>query len=217
MLPFSVEQFFGVFASYNKAIWPAQIVAFLMGALAFVLIFRRSKRSDEIIAGILAAMWAWTGIAYHLMSFAAINKLAYGFGALFTLQAAALAYVGLFQRRLMFGASNAPIAWIGVALVLYAAVIYPLLGVAAGHAPAELPTFGVTPCPITIFTFGMLLLTIRPVPRLLLIVPILWSLIGGSAAVLLRVPQDWLLLVSGIVSVALLAGRDQRLVSASSQ
>lgn len=35
MLPFSVEQFFGVFASYNSAIWPAQIVALiivLMGA-----------------------------------------------------------------------------------------------------------------------------------------------------------------------------------------
>jgi hypothetical protein len=63
----------------------------------------------------------------------------------------------------------------------------------------------------------MLLLTIRPIPRLLLIIPILWSLIGGSAAILLHVPQDWALLVSGIVSAALLAGRDQRLVSASSR
>ncbi|WP_283808906.1 hypothetical protein [Bradyrhizobium japonicum] len=40
---------------------------------------------------------------------------------------------------------------------------------------------------------------------------------GGSAAILLRVPQDWVLLVSGIVSAALLAGGDQRLASASSR
>jgi hypothetical protein len=35
MLPFSVDQFFGVFASYNRAIWPAQIVAFMIGGLSF--------------------------------------------------------------------------------------------------------------------------------------------------------------------------------------
>jgi Family of unknown function (DUF6064) len=53
----------------------------------------------------------------------------------------------------------------------------------------------VTPCPVTIFTFGMLLLTLPP-PSIGLLV------IGGSAAaVLLEVPQEWLLLVSGIVSV----------------
>ncbi|WP_038944630.1 DUF6064 family protein [Bradyrhizobium japonicum] len=217
MLPFSVEQFFGVFASYNRAIWPAQIVALMIGGLAFALVFRRCKRSDEIIAGVLAAMWAWTGLIYHLIFFAPINKMDYAFGALFAVQAMAFGYVGVIQGRMTFGRSNGPAAWIGIAFVLYAAAIYWLLGVAVGHDLAELPAFGVTPCPVTIFTFGMLLLTIRPIPRLLLIIPILWSLIGGSAAILLRVPQDWVLLVSGIVSAALLAGGDQRLASASSR
>ena len=78
----------------------------------------------------------------------------------------------------------------------------------------ELPMFGVTPCPVTIFTFGMLLLTRQPVPRLLLAIPGLWSLVGGSAAMLLRVPQDWLLLVSGAIAVALLIRRDRRLAPA---
>ena len=217
MLPFSVEQFFGVFASYNRAIWPAQIVALIIGGLAFALAFRRCRRSDEIIAGVLAAMWAWTGLIYHLIFFAPINKMAYAFGALFAVQAVAFGYVGVIQGRMTFGRSNGPAAWIGSAFVLYAAAIYWLLGVATGHDPAELPAFGVTPCPVTIFTFGMLLLTIRPIPRLLPIIPILWSLIGGSAAILLRVPQDWVLLVSGIVTAALLTSRDQRLASASSR
>jgi hypothetical protein len=42
------------------------------------------------------------------------------------------------------------------------------------------------------------------VPRRLLAIPLLWSLIGGSAAFLLGVPQDWLLLFSGVVTVLVL-------------
>jgi hypothetical protein len=80
--------------------------------------------------------------------------------------------------------------------------------------PNELPMFGVTPCPVTIFSFGMLLLTRQPVPRWLLVIPFLWSLVGGSAAILLRVPQDWALLVAGAVSLALLVQRDRRVASA---
>ena len=85
----------------------------------------------------------------------------------------------------------------------YAAIAYPLIGVATGHRYPEMPMFGVTPCPVTIFTFGMLLLTMRPVPRWLLVIPFVWSLIGGSAAILLNVPQDWLLLVSGFIAVTI--------------
>jgi hypothetical protein len=33
----------------------------------------------------------------------------------------------------------------------------------------------------------------------------MWSLIGGSAVFLLDVPQDWLLLVGGVLTAALLA------------
>lgn len=32
--PFRVEQFLGVFAAYNMAIWPAQIVAYELGLIA---------------------------------------------------------------------------------------------------------------------------------------------------------------------------------------
>jgi hypothetical protein len=61
---------------------------------------------------------------------------------------------------------------------------------------------------VTIFTFGMLLLTTSAVPRWLLVIPVIWSLIGGSAAILLHVPQDWLLLLSGLIAVPLIVVRD---------
>ncbi|HEY4985638.1 MAG TPA: DUF6064 family protein, partial [Bradyrhizobium sp.] len=92
---------------------------------------------------------------------------------------------------------------------------YPAIGILMGHASEELPMFGVTPCPVTIFTFGMLLLATRPLRRLILVIPLLWSLIGGSAAILLGIPQDWLLLVSALPSIPLivLSERRERLIT----
>jgi hypothetical protein len=58
---------------------------------------------------------------------------------------------------------------------------------------------------MTIFTFGVLLLASPPVPWWLLAIPALWAVVGGSAAVLLAVPQDWMLLVGGLAATAMLA------------
>jgi hypothetical protein len=99
-------------------------------------------------------------------------------------------------RRLRFGYGRRVRGAAGIALLVYAAVVYPLLGLLLGHAAAALPSFGVTPCPLTIFTLGCLLLTTTPVPWWVLVVPVLWSFVGGSAAFLLGVPQDMVLLVS---------------------
>jgi hypothetical protein len=204
MLPFTVEQFFALFARYNVAIWPAQIFSYLLGTAAVFLLHARSAWSDRIIAAVLGAMWAWTGIGYHLVFFATINKAAYLFGVLFMIQAGALAYAGAFHHRIAFGARADAPGWLGAFFVLYAALLYPAIGVMTGHSPSELPMFGVTPCPVTIFTLGMLLLTRDAFPVPLLAIPVAWSLIGGCAAVLLQVPQDWLLLASGVIAAPLI-------------
>ena len=47
--------------------------------------------------------------------------------------------------------------------------------------------------------------------RWLLIIPVLWSVIGASAAILLSVPQDFGLIAAGlIVGVIAIAGRKLR-------
>jgi hypothetical protein len=62
------------------------------------------------------------------------------------------------------------------------------------------PLFGLTPRPVTILTLGCLLLTTGPVPWWDLVIPLVWSPIGGTAAFLLGVAQDWILLVSGVAT-----------------
>lgn len=210
MLPFTSEQFRSVFVDYNNSIWPAQIAAYLLGGVVVALLFRKTREGDRVIAGILALMWLWTGVGYHGLSFSSINKAAYIFAVLFILDGCYLLYAGVYRCQVRFGLRPGLATGIGVAFVAYAAIIYPAIGVAIGHTYPEMPMFGVTPCPVAIFTFGLLLLTIRPVPRWLFVIPFVWSLIGGSAAILLQVPQDWLLLVSGAITVPLVVFRDRQ-------
>jgi uncharacterized protein DUF6064 len=209
LLPFTLTQFLVVFANYNDAIWPIQVAAYLLGGVAVTLLFRKTQGADRAIAGILAVMWLWTGIGYHGVSFSAINKAAYLFAALFVVQGCYLIYAGVYRCQIRFGLRPGVAAWVGAAIVAYAAFVYPLIGVATGHRYPEMPMFGVTPCPVTIFTFGLFLLTMRPVSRWLFVIPFVWSLIGGSAAILLQVPQDWFLLLSGCIAVPLMIIRDR--------
>ena len=209
MPPFTREVFLANFATYNEAIWPLQLLAFGLGAAALLTIFWRTALSDAIVTACLALMWLWTGVMYHGVYFSAISTPAYAFGVMFIVQSVLLMFAGLIQRNLRFGYRNDWESWWGLALIGYAAVIYPLIGLLTGHAYPHMPMFGVTPCPVTIFTFGCLLLTTARVPKWLLIIPFIWSLIGGSAAFLLGVVPDWLLLVSGIITVPLLIVRDK--------
>ncbi len=210
MLPFTSEQFLAVFASYNTAIWPIQIGAYLLGGIVVALLFRRPRAADRMIAGIVAAIWLWTGLAYHAFFFSAINKAAYLFAALFVLQGGALIYAGVYRNQLRFSLGSGLAAWAGWTFLAYAAVFYPLIGLSTGHRYPGIPMFGVTPCPVTILTFGLFLLAASPPPRWLLVIPFVWSLIGGSAAVLLDVPQDWLLLVSGVIALPLMERQNRR-------
>ena len=199
MLPFTPEQFFAVFADYNVAVWPVQAVAYAIGLVMAVALLRPSRSSDLTLGSGLALMWVWTGVAYHGLFFSSINRAALVFAALFVLQGLLFAQAGLQRRDLQFAPARGLAGIAGWTLVIYAALLYPVLGIVSGHRYPALPMFGITPCPVTLFTLGVLLLARPPVPRRLLVIPILWTLVGGSAAFLLTVVQDWPLLLGAAV------------------
>jgi hypothetical protein len=87
-------------------------------------------------------------------------------------------------------------------------LIYPVLGYFLGHVYPHSPTFGL-PCPTTIFTFGLLLWADNKVPKYLLVIPLLWSLIGFLAAFQLGVLEDVMLLITGLVATTLIWYRDK--------
>ena len=79
---------------------------------------------------------------------------------------------------------------------MFYALAYPALNMLAGHTYPASPTFGV-PCPTGILTAGLLLTTAHRPPIPVVVVPVLWALIGGSAALVLGVATDYVL--SGVL------------------
>lgn len=190
-MPFSDEEFFSIFAQYNQAIWPMPIVAYVMGAITVGLLFWESRASAIMIPTILAAFWMINGVGYHAMFFVQINPLATVFAGMFILQALLLGLSPLFFGNMKFRVRRDAHSVAGLALIVFAMLVYPVWGRLAGHIYPAVPVFGLAPCPTTIFSVGSLLLARWNAARWLLVIPAIWAAIGGSAAVLLGVPQDW--------------------------
>jgi hypothetical protein len=201
-LPFTLEQFLRVFVAYNTAIWPMQVVLNVLGLLSMGLCFRANAAS-RLISAILVVLWLWTGIVYHLMFFSTINPAALVFGALFIVGAVGFAYAGVITPGLQFGVSRGWRTYLGGLFLTYGLLLYPVIGYLLGHRYPASPTFG-APCPTTIFTFGLLLWTTRPVKWYVMLVPLIWSFIGSVAAVKLGILEDVGLLVSGVTTTFIL-------------
>lgn len=204
-LPFSVEQFFTVFAAYNLAIWPAQIIAYVLGLTVVVALWLDGPIGTRFITCVLAILWAWNGVAYQFLHFSSINPAANIFALVFLLEAILFGAAALTNSDLRFAVGRNLRSIAGSALILYALLIYELLGWLAGHGLMEGPLFGVTPCPTTIFTIGMLLLARGAFVRWLSIIPVIWAMIGSTAAILLSVPEDLGLAVAAAALVGFLA------------
>ena len=196
-LPFTHDQFLNVFAAYNHALWPA--VALLWAATAFVVLrwVRQGEEESRAVTLLLAVHWLWSGIIYHFLFFRPINPSASVFGGLFVLQGVLFAWLATKPGRLQFVRSGSLGHIVGLVFMAYG-LLYPLLGVALGLQYPRMPTFSV-PCPTTILTAGFLLVTTPSFPRWLCVVPIIWAAVGGSAAFVLDVRADMMLMVAGLV------------------
>jgi len=194
-LPFTKEQFFDLFAAYNEALWPALIALWIASVVVSLRLFSSRRPTDRRVSALLAAHWAWSGLAYHAAFFTRINPVAWIFAMLFLVQAALFVWVGIVHRRLSFVPSRngwALVAWLFVAYAL----VYPAINAVQHLTVSRIPTFGV-PCPTTIFTAGFLMLA-APRSWPLAIIPVIWSVVAGSAAVLLDVRADYALPIAGI-------------------
>jgi hypothetical protein len=196
------------FEKYNLDIWPMQVVAYLLGIVGMFFAFRRMGYSKRITTGVLMFLWLWTGIGFFLLYFAQVYTPAYVFGGLFIIQAI-IFLVDLFKPRVSYGFKADIYGIVGLLFIAYAMVGYPLVGYFIGHQYPQAPPFGLTPCPLTVFTFGLFLLTEKKVPKLYLIIPLLWA-IGGIMPVSVGIYEDIGLIVSGVLGTIMILYRDRK-------
>jgi hypothetical protein len=162
---------------------------------------------ERVILTVLALLWAWNAAAYHFAFFTLINPAAYGFAALFAVQAVALAVAALRISGLRFSVQGGWRSFAGFALIAYAMVVYEVLAAWAGHGFLQGPLFGVAPCPTNIFTMGLFLMARGSALIWLSLIPLLWAVIGTSAAFLLGITEDLMLGLAGITLVVSLIRR----------
>jgi len=200
-----------IFGTYNGAIWPMQIVTYVLGIAAVILTIKKTSYSDKIISAILAFLWLWSGVAWCLVFFGQYRFVYYVAGIMLIAQGALLFLYGfgMIKPTLSFKFRSDSYSVIGILVILYAMVIYPIIGQLTELSYPKAPIFGVAPCPVCIFTFGLLLLACKRVPASILVIPFMWSLLGIVAGAWFGIYADFGMAAVGIAGFVLILHRNK--------
>lgn len=184
---FSARTYYRLIQQYNTSLWPLQLFAFLAGIGIVALIVRAPHWQAPALAGLLALAWAWVAVAFLWDRYATIHSAAIWFAAAFGVEAILLAWAVGVRRHLSFSGDGIR-RWVGLAVLMFALLAYPLIAVVSGRGIGQAEVFGMLPDPTALGTIGVLLLASGRWRRGLLVIPVLWCL--GSGATLLALGQE---------------------------
>ena len=199
-LPFTPEQFLEVFRNYNTGIFPVQALLYLIALTAAYFTLAKHRWSTKIVLTILGFFWLWMGVVYHFSYFSKINSAANFMGTLFVLQGLLFIF---FTRKSALKSSNDHFKIGGSLMVFFSLMMYPSISYLLGHTYPYSPTFGV-PCPTTMFTLGILLMSEKRMPVGLFVIPLLWTVVATMAVFHLGMYEDIALPFAAVVSLTLL-------------
>jgi len=208
MLSFSIEEFLLVLESYNLAIWPLQIFAYILVVLVLFFSFKPTNYSLKIVLSILSFFWLFTAIVFCFLYWATSHIFGYIFGIFCVLQGFMFLY-SIIKSDITIGSIDKTYTLIGVLFVLYAIMGYQILGYYLGHIYPKFFAVGLVPCPTTIFTFGIFLIINKKIPIKYFVIPLMISL-GGFLAAYNGIYEDIGLVIAGILTIILIIKRDER-------
>lgn len=196
--PFTTEEFFEVFERYNSAVFPFQLIILVLGFIAVLIIPGKRSIKNSLIAGFLGFLWLWIGLFYHIAFFTSINKAAYIFGGLFIIQGIFF-IIELRRKKLEFSFTGQVREYVGYFFILFGLILYPIISYLLEASFVKTISLGL-PCPTTILTFGLLMLTTNKLSKYLLIIPTIWAIIGTTAAINFDVYQDYFMILAAIIA-----------------
>ncbi|SFN80150.1 DUF6064 family protein [Salegentibacter flavus] len=205
-IPFTTEQFFEIIEKYNLAVFPVQLIILLLGILSVIILHSNINSKNKLIGGFLGVLWIWIGIAYHFTFFTEINKAAYVFGGFFVLQGLIFLIETFSRKKLEFEFNGKITDYIAYFFIVFAIVIYPVLIYFLENSLEKIITLGL-PCPSTILTFGFLMLTKPKLSKYIVTIPVLWTIVGTSAAFNFGVYPDYIMALSALTAFIYLVTR----------
>ena len=197
--------------NYNEAIWPMQIIGYVLGIFAIFWGIKRIKYSDNIILLILSYFWLLAGVVFCIIFFAPDYKVFYILGSLFIIQGILFLFFGLKSYKLaprftfrvdMYGI-------MGAIYILYALIVYPFIGYLTGYPYSNYPIFGVAPCPVCIFTFGLFMWARKRLHVGILVIPLIDS-VAGIIPCVWGLYADIGLVIGGIGGFLLIQQKNRR-------
>ena len=206
-LLFSARTYYRLFELYNRAIWPAQILALLLGLIILWRLHRASLRQGLVVTGILAVGWLWTAWAYLVEHYDTINWAARYFAIGFAIEALLLIWTGVVRDRLLFQPYKDWTSRTGMGLILFTLVVQPFIGPLVGRDWRQAEIFGVAPDPTVLATLGVLLTAHTRPPWGLMIIPLIWCALSGATLWTMGSPDAWVMPVAALGTLGLTVSR----------
>ena len=204
--------FFSMLANYHEQTYPFALIGFVLGFSMILLFLSAWSQKSKAMLYILAFLWAWNGLILFTYMTGELAPALYALqGLLFPLQGVLLGYFANSAPRCTFGLQGV-YGKVGLCVMFTALFIYPIIGNLFGHNYPAAPVFP-EPCPITIFTFGLLLTAYHRVPTYLVVIPFFWSLMGIVAVFKLGVEADAIEVIIGVASIIALTWKNRQLDS----
>lgn len=205
-LLFSPRTYYRLFELYNLAIWPAQLIALMIGLVILVLLARPSPKTGALISAILALAWIVVAWAYFFQRYASINWTAAYFASAFVVEAALFAWIGVVRNGLNFSIPGIA-GKIGLCLYLFALLIQPLMGPLLGRPVTQVEIFGLMPDPTVTATLGLLLTASSRSMISLLIIPLAWCVVSAATLWTMGSPEAWVMMAAPVIAVVALSYR----------
>jgi hypothetical protein len=208
MLSFSTEEFLLVLESYNLAIWPIQIFAYILVTLALFFLFKPTNYSTIIILAVLSFFWLFNGIVFCFVYWSESHLFGYIFGIFCVIQGILFLY-SIKNSEITIGSPDKTYTLIGLLFIFYAIIGYQIFGYFLGHIYPKFFPASLVPCPTTIFTFGIFLLINNKIPLKYYVIPLIISL-GGFLAAYNGIYEDIGLILAGIFGTILIIRRESQ-------
>ncbi len=186
------------------------ILTYVLAIIALFMAYRKNDYSNRFISLTLTFLWFWIGLVFGILVFGPVPTVMAGieypgiwylFGGIFAIHGIILLYFGVIKDTVSYTWKPDSRHYVGLLLILYGLVFYPLVGILTGRVFLEYPIFGIAPCPVSIFTLGLLLWSDARPSLPIMTIPLFWGFMGIVPVLFYEVYADIGTVLAAIITL----------------
>lgn len=200
----NIQSWWETIGTYNIAVFPLQVVVALAAvALTYLVFTRTGERSDKLMKIYLSLMCTWNGLVFFLVYGRHLPGTILG-APLFILAAILFAW-DVRAGKTRFRLPEALWQRYITGFLILLSFLYPLVGLVFGHVYPESCTFGVMPCPTTVFALALLSAALPQADVKVYSLLLIWALPAlGKCLGALDLYEDCILFWAGVYALVML-------------